>query len=98
MASESVVRVIEHPVRDFDGWKRAFDADPAGRARLGVRRDHILRAADDPAHVAIELEFGTAAEAEALLAAMRPLWERVGGTLISNLRTRVFQVVGQVEL
>ena len=34
---------IEHPVPDFDGWKQAFDSDPVGREKLGVRRYRILR-------------------------------------------------------
>jgi hypothetical protein len=29
---------IEHRVPDFDGWKHAFDSDPAGREQAGVRR------------------------------------------------------------
>jgi hypothetical protein len=28
----------EHPVPDYDGWKKAFDSDPVGREKLGVRR------------------------------------------------------------
>lgn len=26
---------IEHPVADFDGWKKAFDSDPVGREKIG---------------------------------------------------------------
>jgi hypothetical protein len=50
---------IQHAVRDFDAWKRAFDSDPVGRQQGGVRRYRILRAADDPNFVVIELEFDT---------------------------------------
>ena len=39
---------IEHPVRDFDIWKEAFDADPVGRERSGVRRCRVMRPVDDP--------------------------------------------------
>ena len=28
---------IEHPVRDFDAWKKTFDSDTIGRKRSGVR-------------------------------------------------------------
>ena len=28
---------IEHAVPNFDGWKQAFDSDPAGRKQSGVR-------------------------------------------------------------
>ena len=24
---------IEHPIRDFDTWKKAFESDPAGREK-----------------------------------------------------------------
>jgi len=29
---------IEHPVPNFDAWKKAFDSDPLGREQSGVRR------------------------------------------------------------
>lgn len=69
---------LEHPVPDFAGWKQAFDSDPVGRERSGVRRYAILRAVDDPNYVLIDLEFDTKREAEALLAAMGEVWRRVG--------------------
>ena len=65
---------IEHPVPSFDGWKKAFDSDPVSREKMGVRRYRILRASDDPNYVMIDLEFDTASQAEALLAAMRVVW------------------------
>ena len=89
---------IEHPVPDFDGWRRAFDSDPVGRKRMGVRRYQILRAADDPNYVMIDLEFDTQAEAEALLAAMREVWRGVEGTIMSNPRARIVDRVEAREL
>jgi hypothetical protein len=38
---------IEHPVPNFDGWKKAFDSDPVDREKSGVRRYQILRPPDD---------------------------------------------------
>jgi hypothetical protein len=70
---------IEHGVRDFDAWKKAFDSDPIGREAGGVRRYRVLRAADDPNHALIDLEFDNAATAEAFLGALRQLWGRVEG-------------------
>ena len=84
---------IEHPVADYAAWKAAFDSDPVGRARLGVRRHQILRAVDEPNQVMIDLEFQTFAEAEALLAAMRVVWNRVAGTIISNPQARIAEQV-----
>ena len=66
---------IEHQVADFDAWKRnGFDADPIGRAKAGVRRHRVSRAADDHNHVMVELEFDTMVEAEAMQGALQNLW------------------------
>ncbi len=73
---------IEHAVPDFDDWRQAFDSDPVGRERSGVRRYQVHRAIDDPNHVFIDLEFDTTSEAESFLAAMRSVWERVQGRVI----------------
>jgi hypothetical protein len=67
--------LIQHQVADFDTWKRnAFDADPIGRAKSGVRRHRISQSASDPNYVLIELEFASMPEAEAMHAALRNLW------------------------
>ena len=88
---------IEHPVPDYEAWKAAFDGDPAGRKASGVRRHQVLRPVDDPNHVMIDLEFDTLAEAEAMLAALRPIWERVQGTIMSDPRTKIVEPVETLE-
>ena len=93
-----VVLQIEHSVANFDGWKQAFDADPAGRRRMGVHRYRILRPVTDPDYAIIELEFATVAAAEGLLAAMREVWGRVQGTLIQSPEARITKIVESVEL
>jgi len=50
---------VEHPVADYAAGKPAFDADPIGRARSGVRRYRVMRAGDDPGYVLIDLESRT---------------------------------------
>jgi hypothetical protein len=67
----SVLR-IEHPVGDFSAWKQAFDSDPVGRERSGVRRYRVLRSVDDPNYVMIDLKFNTSEQARALLDARVP--------------------------
>src|SRR4051812_32639743 len=53
-----VVVRVEHPVPDYEIWKReAFDQDPLGRAPSGVRRHRVLRRGERPSRVAVELEF-----------------------------------------
>ena len=81
---------IEHTVRDFDSWKRAFDSDPVGREQGGVRSYRILRPVDDPKYVVVELEFDAATDAEAFHGALRELWKRIEAEgLVSGPRGRV---------
>lgn len=84
---------IEHPVMDFDGWKKAFDSDPVGREKSGVRQYRILRPVDDSKYVMIDLEFDTAEQTEALLAAMRKVWGEVQGKIILNPVARITEAV-----
>lgn len=90
---------IEHPIHEFAVWKQAFDRDPIGRERSGVRRYQVLRPLDDPKYVMIDLEFDNTQAAEAALAALRELWRSpaaataLGGTP----QTRIVEVVEQKE-
>ena len=84
---------IEHPVPDFAGWKKAFESDPVGREKSGVRRYQVLRPIDDANYVLIDLEFDTADQAEALLAAMRVVWGQVEGTIMMSPQARVVEAV-----
>jgi hypothetical protein len=88
---------IEHPVPSFDGWKAAFESDPVDRKGSGVRRYWILRSVDDPNYVMIDLEFDTLSEAEALLAAMRNVWNRVEGQIMWNPQARIVETVETKE-
>ena len=88
---------IEHPVLDFNGWKKAFDSDPIGRERMGVRRYRVLRPTDDPKYVMIDLEFDTASQADALLAAMRVVWGPIQGKIIMNPQARIVEEVETKE-
>ena len=80
---------IEHAIRDFDGWKAAFDRDPAGRATSGVRCYRICRPIDDPHFVSIDLDFDTQDAAAQFVATMRGIWQRVEGTVMMNPRVRI---------
>jgi hypothetical protein len=66
---------IEHPIRDYETWKAAFERDPAGRQRGGVRRYRILRPIDDPHYVMIDLDFDSVSQAKAFLVALHTLWQ-----------------------
>jgi hypothetical protein len=89
---------IEHPVADFDGWKRAFDSDPAGRKQSGVRRYQVSRAVDDPNYVMIDLEFDTREQAEGLLRTMQRIWGQPDHTASRNQRARIIETVESREL
>jgi hypothetical protein len=92
----SILR-IEHPVPDYDAWKQAFDSDLVGREKSGVRRYQILRPIGDPNYVMIDLEFDTPSDAEALLAEMRLIWDRVQGVIMSNPQARIVEPVETKE-
>ncbi len=88
---------IEHPVPNFEGWKQAFESDPVGREKSGVRRYRILRDVEDRNFVTIELEFDTREEAQSLLDAMRGVWSRVEGSVMTNPASRISEAVAARE-
>ncbi len=85
-----VILQIEHPVPNFDAWKKAFDSDPVNRKQSGVRRYRVLRPIDNPNYAIIDLEFDSVNESEGLLAAMREVWRGVQGTIMENPRNWPF--------
>ncbi|MGW8247506.1 MAG: hypothetical protein ACWGOV_05280 [Acidiferrobacterales bacterium] len=84
---------IEHAVPSYDGWKKAFDSDPVGREKLGVRRYQILRATDNPGYVFIDLEFDTAEAAQALLSAMQQIWKKVEGPVMTSPKSQIVEIL-----
>jgi len=91
-----VVR-IEHATPSFEKWKEAFDRDPADRKGSGVRRYRVLRAADDPNFVMIDLEFETAREAEAFLEKMKAIWNGPGKAVMQGPRGRIARAIESKE-
>jgi hypothetical protein len=88
---------IEHPVPNYEKWKEAFDSDPVGREKMHVRRYQVLRPVDNPNYVMIQLEFDTASDAEALLTAMRAVWSRVEGTIMTNPKAQIVEIAETKE-
>jgi hypothetical protein len=86
---------IEHPIRDFNTWKAAFDRDPAHREASGVRRYQIYRPIDDPDYIAVDLEFDDQARAEAFKAALEEVWRspQARPALGGSPRVRIVDVV-----
>jgi hypothetical protein len=81
------VLVIQHPVKDFQSWKKAFDSDPAGRAKNGVTRYVIYRPVENPNYVIVNLEFASRERAQAFLDqhAMRQAWKGFLGLDVDTL-------------
>lgn len=93
---------IEHAIVSFETWQNAFERDPIGRERAGVRRYRVCRPADDPNYVLIDLDFDGRAQAEAFLEKLREVWKRVelspgleraGGAGAGAPRTRIVDEV-----
>lgn len=89
---------IQHGVPNFDGWLRAFNADPVDRKGSGVRRYTIYRLAADPLLVGIDLELDTLPEAERLLEKLRRLWTGPGGAVMRNPEAWIFEAVESKQL
>jgi hypothetical protein len=88
---------IEHKVPNFDGWKKAFQADPIDRQKSGVKSYRIYRPVNDDNYVIIDLVFDSTADAESVLASLRKLWNKVEGTVMTNPQTRILSVVEAKE-
>ena len=86
---------IEHPVRDFNAWKKVFDSDPLGRKKSGVRRYRIWRLIDNPNYVLMDLEFDGSKEAEAFASALRILWGSPEGLKV--MQNPQLQIIEPVE-
>lgn len=88
---------IEHSITDFDTWKAAFDRFAEVRERSGVRRHLVRRPVDDPAYVVVDLDFNTAAEAEAFREFLQAkVWSSAENApaLVGTPQTRILEVYG----
>jgi len=92
-----VILRIEHKVPSFEGWRKAFESDPVDRKGSGVRRHRVMRSTNDPNYALIDLEFDTAAEAEAMLARLRVLWQEVAGKVMVGAQARIVEVLDAQE-
>lgn len=88
-----IILQIEHPVPDFEGWKKAFENDPMDRAASGVKSHRVSRSVDDPNYVIIELEFLNPDEAALMLNRLQSLWKKVEGSVMKDPKTKIFEVV-----
>jgi hypothetical protein len=90
-----IILQIEHPVPNYDGWKKAFDSDPLKRAESGVISHRVSRLTDNPNYVIIELGFLKYKDAETMLERLKELWKQVDGKVMMNPKSRVIEVIEQ---
>ena len=95
-----IILHIEHAISDFDTWKKAFESDPAGRQRSGVRHYQISRPLDNPHYVMIDLGFESRETAEAFLPVLHGVWQSAAAApaLVGGPETRIVEVVESKEL
>ena len=84
---------IEHAVKNFEDWQNAFDSDPVGRQKSGVRGYRVMRPVDDEKYVIVDLEFDDRSRAESMLTDLRKLWGDVEGKVMMDPKTRIVEVV-----
>jgi hypothetical protein len=89
---------IEHGVHDYFAWKETFDSDLGGREAGRVRGHRILRPADDPNVVIMELDFDTDDDAEAFQRRLNAQWTGAGANLgLRTLRARLLDLEESVS-
>lgn len=88
---------IEHPVPDYNGWKKAFDSDPLKRQASGVKSYRIFRMAENLNHVIVELEFDDLNKAEKMHDGLKQLWGRVEGSIIMKPQSRILELAEAVQ-
>lgn len=89
---------IEHPVSDYDRWKKVFDSASSLREQSNVRRYRVARAVENPNLVLIDLEFDDFSEVEAMHTNLLGLWSRVEAEgLISGPKARIVEMVESKE-
>jgi hypothetical protein len=89
---------IEHPVPDFEGWKKAFESDPIGRKSSGVKKYKLYRSTSNPNYVAIDLEFDRLENAENTLKKLQVLWRQVEGSVITGPKAQIFDVIESADI
>jgi heme-degrading monooxygenase HmoA len=74
--------LVQHPVEDYDKWKRVFDEHATARKAAGSKGGVVLRDADDPNQVTILLEIENLADARAFAGSddLREAMQRAGVT------------------
>jgi hypothetical protein len=91
---------IEHEVKDFEAWKKVFDADPLHRKESGVLGYSVQRPVGDAGYALVDLQFGERDTAETFMERLEVMWAspQAAATLGGSPRTRLFDVVDEAVL
>lgn len=92
---------IEHQVRDFGTWRRAFDSDPLDRAASGVLSYRISRPLDQEDYVMLEMDFDSQEAAVDFLARLQNDTWKTGVTapvLVGEPSTRIIETVAMEKI
>ncbi|GAA4096341.1 hypothetical protein GCM10023066_38440 [Nocardioides kongjuensis] len=65
---------VDNTVHDFDTWFEVFNRYEDFRRGSGVRSYRVVRAADDPRQVRVDLDFDDLATATAFRGALAKIW------------------------
>ena len=89
---------IEHRVPSYEGWKKAFDADPMNRKKMGVTRYQVCRQEEEPDNIIIDLYFDSMQNLQTMVAALQNLWKKVDGSVMTNAKTRILNIKEAVDV
>ena len=84
---------IEHEVPNYEGWKKAFNSDPINRKLSGVKSYRIYQPKDNSKLVIVELDFENIDQLNTTFQALQILWNKVQGSVMSNPKTKIFEIV-----
>jgi len=89
--------LIRNTVRDYDGWKAAFDTYERFREEHGVRSYRVLRRADDERDVQVILDFDSASAAVEFGARLQKIWSTPQSRqhLLDHDEPMLMEVVGR---
>ena len=84
-AAETTVIIVSHEVKDFDSWKKIFDAGKQTREKAGLKPRYILRDVDKPNLVTVVLESANADNARKFAAGLKE-------------RTKKLDLIGEADI
>ncbi len=89
---------IQHAISSYDGWRKAFDADPIGRKQGGVRSYQVHRDVADPNFIMIDLHFDDLDRARAFMERLHALWAGPAKAVMRDAQAWIVETVESQQL